>query len=107
MPTYTNKQLGTGALTTTLTTTLYTVPASTTTIVTTMTFCNTNTTTARLVTLKGGGGTPRTWLAAHSLNAKETLALQLNPVLAAADTIQGGQDVGTDVEYFLSGVEVT
>ena len=102
--TFTNKQLGKGSLTTTLTTILYTVPGATTTIVTTVTVANKNTTTIRAVTIKAAGVA---WLPAFGMSANSTEALQFNHVLNAADTITGGQDVGTDVDYFISGVEIT
>lgn len=102
--TFTNKQLAKGALSTTLTTTLYTVPALTTTIVNSLTVANANTTTARNITIDGDG---RKWLAAYPLAANQTIALQINHALPAAALIRGGQDTGTDCDYYISGVEIT
>lgn len=105
MSTFTNKQLGIGALGVTLTTTLYTATAVKA-IVTCITLCNTAA-VARAVTVKVGPGTKRALLSAHSIAAGDTLVLQLNLTLEASDTIAGGQDTGTDVEYTISGVEIS
>lgn len=107
MATFTTKQLGIGALSTTLTTTLYTTPGATRAVVTGILLCNTATTTSRNVTIKAGPATKRTILPARAIQAGETLNIGLNVVLEAADVIQGGQDSGVDVDYIISGVEIT
>ena len=104
MPIYTVVQLGTGALSTTLTTTLVTIASGTTTIVTSISLCNTNTTTARNVTMDINS---RKILSARPLAAGETLIIQGSFVMSAAQLIRGGQDTGTDVEYVISGVNIT
>lgn len=104
MAVYTPKQLAATALTTTLTTILYTAPASTTTIITSIVACNTNTTTARDVSIAAAGG--MNLLAARSLAPLETLILRPGTVITTTQTIIGGQAVGTDVEVLISGVEV-
>ena len=104
MATFTNAKLANTALTTTLTTTLYTVPAATTVIVRSITVTNSNTTTTRNVTLDLDA---TTLLAAYALAPKETLLLEVEQVLDAADLIRGGQDTGTDVYVLISGVKIT
>lgn len=98
------KGLAQGALSTTLTTTLYTVPASTTTEVTSITLCNTNTTTTRYVTMDFNA---RKVLSAQPLAPGECLIIRPGIGLATTLLVRGGQDTGTDVEYTLSGVEFT
>ena len=98
------KGLAQGALSSTLTVTLYTTPAATTTELTSVTLCNTNTTTARNVTLDVNS---RKVLAARPLAPGETLVIRPGIGMATGVLIRGGQDTGTDVEYTLSGVEFT
>lgn len=99
----TAKQLGKGALSTTLTTTLYTAPALTpAAIVKEIIVANKNTTTARDVTIDISG---RQVFAAESIPPKSTVVRALSTVMATGDLIRGGQDVGTDVDYLLSGIE--
>jgi hypothetical protein len=95
-------------LTNTLTTTLYTVPASTKTILKEAILCNTDT-SARQVTLYFGGGSAagNTILAAYSIAAGQTVFLSLSTVLIAADTIKGGADTTNKVSITVSGVQVT
>jgi hypothetical protein len=107
MSTLTAKRLSQTALSTTLTTALYTVPASTSTIVKEIVLCNTDS-VSRTVTLYAGNGTTvaQTILAAKSLVAGETFILSLSTVLATADTISGGASVGSMVSCTISGVEI-
>lgn len=95
-------------LTNTLTTTLYTVPASTKTVVKEITLCNTDT-SARAVTLYIGNGSAagNTLLSALSILAGDTKFITLSTVLIATDTIKGGADTGNKVAISVSGVEVT
>jgi hypothetical protein len=94
-------------LSTTLTTVLYTVPASTSTIVKEIVLCNTDS-VSRTVTLRAGNGTTvaQTILAAKSLVAGETFILSLSTVLSAANIISGGASVGAMVSCTISGVEI-
>ena len=103
MSTFTNKKLARASLTTTLDT-YYTVPGATTTIVTVITLSNSNTSTARTVSVKIGG---KFILASYLLATTETLSLSDPHVLATTETIQAQQDVGTDVDLNISGVEIT
>src|SRR3990167_10380801 len=97
---YTPKQLADGALTTTLTTTLFT--ATEETIVTCITLCNTNTTTTRKVTVDVS---TRKILSAVSIPPLTTLVWRAPIGLPDTEGIRGGQDVGTDVDFTISGVE--
>ena len=95
------------ALTNTLTTTLYTVPASTKTIVKEIILCNTDT-VARTVTIYFGGGSAagNTILSAYSLAAGQTIFLTLSTVLVATNTIKGGASAASVVSCTISGIEV-
>jgi hypothetical protein len=104
---FTPNQLGIGALGTILTTQLYVVTSSTKAIGITIVLTNTGSST-RNITIKVGPSTKRAVLSARPLAAGDTLVLELGSTcLLAADVIQGGQDTGTDVDYIISGVEVT
>lgn len=99
----TAKQFANTPLTTTLTTILYTAPALTpAAIVKEIIVVNTNTTTARAVTIKFNGG-PVMW--AQSIPPLSSVILALSSVMNSGQTITGGQDVGTDVDVFASGIE--
>lgn len=98
-------QLAAAALSTTLTTTLYTVPASTTTILTVIQVANTNTTTTRNVTMDAAGG--MNILTAEPIPPAKTRWFYPRIPLTAAQLIRGGQDTGTDVEVVLGGVQIT
>jgi hypothetical protein len=95
------------ALSDTLTTTLYTVPASTKAIVKEVLLCNTDT-VARTVTLYLGTGsaTANTILSAQSLAAGETTILTLSTVLNPGEYIKGGASATSVVAITVSGVEV-
>lgn len=101
MPTYTSKALFRGAATTTLTTTLYTVPASTTTVVTDIVVTNT----------AGSAGTFTLSLndvrIAENVTvaANDSTVIQIKQVLAATQTIKGGASA-TTVNFHISGVEI-
>lgn len=106
--TTTVKQLTTpAALTSTLTTTLYTVPFATTTILKELTLCNTDT-VPRLVTIYVGPGNVagNTLLSALTVAAGETKIFTFSTVLVAADTIKGGASAASVVAITASGVEV-
>lgn len=103
--TYTNFRLAKGALTTTLTTVLYTVPAATTVIVMSLNLASNATgVTVRAVTIKLAGAAI---VPAFGLAANTAISFQLNHAMEAAETITGGQGVGTDVDYYISGVKIT
>lgn len=97
----TTKVLFRGAATTTVGTTLYTVPASTTTVVSNITVTNT----------AGSAGTFTLGLAGTSLHtttaiaANTTVYIDCKQVLVATNTITGGASA-TTINFHISGVEV-
>ncbi len=97
----TSKALFRGAATTTLTTTLYTVPALTTAIVTNIVVANTAATAATFdLSLAGVKLADLVSVAADSITV-----IDLKQVLSATETIQGGASA-TTVNFHISGVEV-
>ena len=101
MPTST-KALFRGAATTTVGTTLYTVPSATTTVVSNIAVTNTAG-TAGTFTL-GLAGTNLHTTAAIAANT--TAYIDLKQVLAATQTITGGASA-TSINFHISGVEVS
>ena len=97
----TTKTLFRGAATTTVGTTLYTVPASTTTVVTSIVITNT----------AGSAGTFTLGLAGTNLattvsvGANDSTVLDLKQVLVATNTITGGASAVT-INFHISGVEI-
>lgn len=102
------KKLSQTALTSTLTTLLYTVPADTQGLVKEIVLCNTDT-AQRAVTIYMGTGTAivDTILDAVLINPGETQFYTLSTVLDAAEFISGGDDAGSVVSCTISGVEVS
>lgn len=98
----TTKALFRGAATTTVGTTLYTVPSSTTTIVTNIAVTNTAG-TAGTFTI-GLNGTALHTTAAIAANT--TAYIDLKQVLAATNTITGGASA-TSINFHISGIEVS
>lgn len=97
----TSKALFRGAATTTLTTTLYTVPSATTTIVTNIVVTNTAATAATFdLALNGVKLADATTIAADSI-----AVIDLKQVIAATETIEGGASA-TTVNFHISGVEI-
>lgn len=102
MATTTSKALFRGAATTTLTTTLYTVPASTTAVVTNIVVTNTAATEATFdLALNGVKLADAVSIAADSINV-----IDLKQVISATQTIQGGASA-TTVNFHISGVEIS
>jgi len=98
----TSKALFRGAATTTLTTTLYTVPSATTTIVTNIVVTNTAATAATFdLSLNGTKLTDAVSIAADSI-----AVIDLKQVINATQTIQGGASA-TTVNFHISGVEIS
>lgn len=96
------------ALTTTLTTLLYTVPASTSTIIKEIVLCNTSSSSADVTISYGDGSAVKNMLLdALSFNAGETKFITLSTVLNATDIISGGASTGAVVSATISGVEST
>lgn len=101
MPT-TSKVLFRGAATTTLTTTLYTVPALTSAVVTDIVVTNTSGSTGTFTMSLGGVN-----LATNvTVAANDSTVIQIKQVLTAAQTIQGGASA-TSINFHISGVEIT
>lgn len=97
----TSKALFRGAATTTLTTTLYTVPSATTAVVTNIVVTNTAATAATFdLALNGVKLADATPIAADSI-----AVIDLKQVISATQTIQGGASA-TTVNFHISGVEV-
>jgi hypothetical protein len=101
MPT-TTKALFRGAATTTLTTTLYTVPSATTAVVSNIVVTNTAATAATFDLALNGVKLADT----VSIAADSIFALDLKQVIDATQTIQGGASA-TTVNFHISGVEIS
>ena len=97
----TSKALFRGAATTTVGTTLYTVPSATTTVVTNIAVTNTAA-TAGTFTI-GLAGTSLHTTAAIAANS--TAYIDCKQVLAATNTITGGASA-TTINFHISGVEI-
>jgi len=97
-----SKALFRGAATTTLTTTLYTVPSATTAVVTNIVVANTAATAATFdLSLNGVKLADAVAIAADSI-----FSLDLKQVISATETIQGGASA-TTVNFHISGVEIS
>ena len=97
-----SKALFRGAATTTLTTTLYTVPSATTAVVTNIVVTNTAATAATFdISLNGVKLADTVAIAADTI-----FALDLKQVINATQTIQGGASA-TTVNFHISGVEIS
>lgn len=98
----TSKTLFRGAATTTLTTTLYTVPSATTSILTNILVSNTAASDATfdiaLNNVKIAEGI--------SVSANSLTVIDLKQVLSATETIKGGASA-TTVNFHISGVEIS
>lgn len=95
------------ALSATLTTTLYTVPASTKTIVKEMVICNTETSALTVSIFVGTSATAANAIIdAVSFAPGETKLFTFSTVLVAADQIRGGASAANVVSINASGVEV-
>jgi hypothetical protein len=97
----TSKTLFRGAATTTVGTTLYTVPASTTTVVTSIVI--TNTAGAAGTFTFGLGGT--NLATTVPVGAYDSTVLDLKQVLTATQTITGGASAVT-INFHIAGVEI-
>lgn len=101
MATVTSKALFRGAATTTVGTTLYTVPSSTTTVVTNIAVTNTGS-SAYTFTLALDGVALHT---TATIAANTTAYIDCKQVLATTKTITGGAS-NTAVNFHISGVEI-
>jgi hypothetical protein len=98
----TTKALFRGAATTTVGTTLYTVPASTTTVVTSIIVTNTSA-SAGTFTMALGGTNFGTLIA---VGGNDSTVIDIKQVLTAAQTITGGASA-TTINFHISGVEIS
>jgi hypothetical protein len=97
----TTKALFRGAATTTVGTTLYTVPASTTTVVSNIAVVNTAATAGTFDLALNGTKLATT----QAIAANSTAYIDLKQVLVATNTIAGGASAVT-INFHISGVEV-
>lgn len=98
----TSRALFRGAATTTLTTTLYTVPSATTAVITSIVVTNTAATDATYdLALNSVKIAQEVSVPANGISV-----IDLKQVLSAAQTIQGGASA-TTVNFHISGVELT
>lgn len=98
----TTKALFRGAATTTVGTTLYTVPSATTTVVSNIAVTNTAASSATFTLALAGTALHTT----TAIAANTTVYIDLKQVLGAANTITGGASA-TTVNFHISGVEVS
>jgi hypothetical protein len=98
----TTKVLFRGAATTTVGTTLYTVPASTTTVVSNIAIVNTAATAGTFDLALNGTKLATT----QAIAANSTAYIDLKQVLVATNTITGGASAIT-VNFHISGVEIS
>lgn len=101
MPTLT-RALFRGAATTTVGTTLYTVPSSTTTVVSNIAVTNTAGTAGTFTIALAGTALHTT----AAIAANTTVYIDLKQVLATTNTITGGASA-TTINFHISGVEVS
>jgi len=97
----TSKTLFRGAATTTVGTTLYTVPSATTTVISNIGVTNTAS-SAGTFTLALAGTALHTTTA---ISANTTIYIDCKQTLAATETITGGASA-TSINFHLSGVEI-
>lgn len=97
----TSKALFRGAATTTVGTTLYTVPSSTTTVVTSIIVTNTSA-SAGTYTLALGGTNLATTVA---VGGNDSTVIDIKQPLTATQTITGGASA-TTINFHISGVEI-
>jgi hypothetical protein len=97
----TTKALFRGAATTTVGTTLYTVPAATTTVVTSIVVTNTAGASGTFTISLGGTKLAET----VTIASYDSTVIDLKQVLTATQTIQGGASA-TTINFHISGVEI-
>lgn len=98
----TSKTLFRGAATTTVGTTLYTVPSATTTVVTNIIITNTSGSSGNFTLGLGG-----TNLATNvTVGANDSTVLDIKQVLTATQTITGGASA-TTINFHIAGVEIS
>ena len=101
----TQKTLFRGAATTTVTTTLYTVPTATSTVVSNIVVTNTAATAGTFTLAMGTSGSTVDMFKTVSIAANSTTFIDLKQVLAAAEVIKGGASA-TTINFHIGGVEI-
>lgn len=101
----TSKALFRGAATTTVTTTLYTVPASTKVVITNIAVTNTAATAATFTFSIGTAATPTALFTTVAIPANTTIFIDMKQALIATEVIKGGASAIT-VSLHVSGVEI-
>jgi hypothetical protein len=97
----TSKALFRGAATTTVGTTLYTVPSSTVTVVTSIVVTNTAITSGTFTIGLGGTNLATT----VAVGGNDSTVIDIKQPLTAAQTITGGASA-TTINFHISGVEI-
>jgi hypothetical protein len=105
MATTTSKTLFRGAATTSVTTLLYTVPASTTTVVTNIAVTNTSASSQTFTLSLGASASEVVLHSATTIAANTTVYVDCKQVLTAAQVIDGGASA-TSVNFHIAGVEI-
>jgi hypothetical protein len=98
----TSRTLFRGAATTTVGTTLYTVPAATTTVVTNIVVTNTASSTGTFTMAFAGTNFATT----VSVGALDSTVIDIKQVLTATQTITGGASA-TTINFHIGGVEIS
>ena len=98
----TPKALYRGAASTTVTTTLYTVPSATNTVVTDILVANTAGSAGSFTLYLNGTKIAET----VTVGAYDTTVIPMKQVLATTETIQGGASA-TTINFSISGVEIS
>jgi len=100
------KVLFRGAATTSVTTLLYTVPASTTTVITSIVVTNTASSAGTFTLSLGPSGSEIALFDAVAIAADATTVIDLKQVLTAAQVIDGGASA-TTINFHISGMEIS
>jgi len=101
----TQKTLFRGAATTTVTTTLYTVPTATSTVVSNIVVTNTAAAAGTFTLALGTSGSTVNMFTTVSIPANSTTFIDLKQVLSAAQIITGGASAVT-INFHIGGVEI-
>jgi len=99
------KRLFRGAATTTVTTTLYTVPAVTNTVVTNIAITNTASSAGTFTLSMGPAAGPFALHTTTNIAANTTIYIDLKQHLATTEVITGGASA-TSINFHISGVEI-
>jgi hypothetical protein len=101
----TAKKFFRGAATTTVTTTLYTVPASTSAVITNIAVTNTAAAAGTFTFSIGTAATPTALFTTVAVAANSTIFIDLKQPLIATEVIKGGASAIT-ISFHVGGVEI-